>query len=89
MSKISRIGVIGIPYNVGWKGEGIADGSYALRQAGLLSKLKEVAECSNALRVVKDTDRLCGLAVMVFNARKDPEGTEARRLNQLIVDILR
>jgi arginase len=36
---ISRIGVIGIPYNVGWKGQGIDEAPAALRAAGLLSEL--------------------------------------------------
>ena len=47
-----------------------------------------LAECANALRAVRETGKLCGLAVMVFNARKDPDGTEAQKLNQLIVDSL-
>lgn len=48
-----------------------------------------MAECAKALRFVRETGRLCGLAVMVFNAHKDPNGTEAKKLNQMIVDILR
>jgi arginase len=48
-----------------------------------------LTECASALRVVRRTGKLCGLAVMVFNARKDPNGTEAQRLNRLIVDGLR
>jgi hypothetical protein len=48
-----------------------------------------MAECANALRFVRETGKLCGLAVMVFNAHKDPDGTEAKKLNQMIVDILR
>lgn len=48
-----------------------------------------LTECANALRVVHETGRLCGLAVMVFNARKDPNGTEATKLNRLIVNSLR
>ncbi len=48
-----------------------------------------LAECASALRAVQETGKLCGLAVMVFNARKDPEGTEAKKLNRLIVDSLR
>jgi len=47
-----------------------------------------LAECASALRAVRETGKLCGLAVMVFNARKDPDGTEAQKLNQLIVDSL-
>jgi arginase len=47
-----------------------------------------LAECACVLRAVRETGRLCGLAVMVFNARKDPDGTEAQKLNQLIVDSL-
>jgi len=48
----------------------------------------KLAECRSALHVVRKTGRLCGLAVMVFNARKDPEGTEAGKLNRMIVDSL-
>ena len=48
-----------------------------------------LTECASALRAVRDTGKLCGFAVMVFNARKDPDGTEARKLNELIVDSLR
>lgn len=48
-----------------------------------------MAECANALRFVRETGKLCGLAVMVFNAHKDPDGTEGKKLNQMIVDILR
>jgi arginase len=48
-----------------------------------------MADCASALRFVRETGRLCGLAVMVFNAHKDPSGTEAKKLNQMIVDILR
>jgi len=48
-----------------------------------------LAECASALRAVRGSGKLCGLAVMVFNARKDPDGTEAQKLNQLIVDGLR
>lgn len=47
-----------------------------------------LAECASALRGVRETGKLCGLAVMVFNARKDLDGTEAKKLNQLIVDSL-
>jgi len=48
-----------------------------------------LAECSNALRVVSQSGRLCGLAVMVFNAHKDPDRREASQLNQLIANGLR
>jgi arginase len=48
-----------------------------------------LTECSNALRVVSQSGRLCGLAVMVFNAQKDPNGKEANQLNQLIMNALR
>ena len=48
-----------------------------------------LAECARVLRNVRKIGKLCGLAVMVFNARKDEKGTEARKLNQLIVDGLR
>jgi arginase len=47
-----------------------------------------LTECSTALRVVRQSGRLCGLDVMVFNAHKDPNGEEARKLNQLVVDSL-
>jgi len=48
-----------------------------------------LTECSNALRVVSQSGKLCGLAVMVFNPHKDPNGEEAMKLNQLIVNGLR
>jgi len=48
-----------------------------------------LGECASALRAVRETGKLCGLAVMVFNPRKDPDETEAQKLNQLIVDSLR
>ncbi len=48
-----------------------------------------LTECAGALRVVRETGRLCGLAVMVFNARKDPNRTEAGKLNRMIIDSLR
>jgi arginase len=35
----TRIGVLGIPFNVGWQGEGIAEAPRALRAAGLVSQL--------------------------------------------------
>jgi arginase len=47
------------------------------------------AECAGALRVVRRTGMLCGFAVTVFNAREDPDGTEALKLNRLIVDSLK
>lgn len=47
-----------------------------------------LAECASSLRVVRQTGKLCGLAVMVFNAHKDPHGTEAAKLNRLIVESL-
>jgi arginase len=48
-----------------------------------------LTECSTALRVVRESGRLCGLDLMVFNAHKDPNGEEAAKLNQLIVNSLR
>ncbi len=48
-----------------------------------------LTECSDALRVVSQSGKLCGLAVMVFNAHKDHNGKEASQLNQLIVNSLR
>ena len=48
-----------------------------------------LSECANALKVVSHSGRLCGLAIMVFNARKDSTGKEAAKLNQLIVNSLR
>jgi arginase len=48
MGIISKVGVLGVPYNVGWKGEGIDKGPQALRNAGLAEQLARVA------RVVRD-----------------------------------
>lgn len=48
-----------------------------------------LADCASALRAVRETGKLCGLAVMVFNARKDPNRTEAGKLTRMIIDGLR
>jgi arginase len=49
--RVSKVGVIGIPYNVGWKGPGIEEGAQALRNAGLVDELKkvvsEVVDCGD------------------------------------------
>ena len=39
-ARISKVGLIGVPYNVGWTGPGIEDGAQALRDAGLVGELK-------------------------------------------------
>ena len=39
-ARISKVGLIGVPYNVGWMGPGIEDGAQALRDAGLVGELK-------------------------------------------------
>jgi len=41
-SRISKVGLIGIPYNVGWRGSGIDEGARAFRDAGLVDELKKV-----------------------------------------------
>jgi len=41
-SRISKVGLIGVPYNVGWKGPGIEEGARALRDAGLVDELRRV-----------------------------------------------
>ena len=41
-SRISKVGVIGVPYNVGWRGPGVDEGARALRDAGLVDELKKV-----------------------------------------------
>jgi len=43
MDVISKVGILGIPYNVGWRGEGIDKGPQALRNAGLAEQLGKVA----------------------------------------------
>ncbi len=48
MDVISKIGILGVPYNVGWRNEGIDKGPEALRDAGLAERLRKVA------RVVED-----------------------------------
>jgi len=42
MNMISKVGILGVPYNVGWKGEGIDRGPQALRNAGLAERLRVV-----------------------------------------------
>jgi len=41
-SRISKVGLIGVPYNVGWRGPGIEEGAQALRNAGLVDELRKV-----------------------------------------------
>jgi len=41
MSKISKVGIIGVPYNVGWTGPGIEEGAQALQNAGLVEELRK------------------------------------------------
>jgi len=48
MDVISKIGILGVPYNVGWRGKGIDKGPQALRNAGLPERLGKAA------RLVKD-----------------------------------
>jgi arginase len=43
MDVVSKVGILGVPYNVGWKGEGIDKGPQALRNAGLAERLGKVA----------------------------------------------
>ncbi|KPV64385.1 MAG: Arginase family protein [Candidatus Bathyarchaeota archaeon BA2] len=42
MSRISKVGLIGVPYNVGWMGPGVDEGARAFRDAGLVDELKKV-----------------------------------------------
>jgi arginase len=44
VARLRSIGVLGIPYNVGWKGEGIDEGPAALRKAGIVRQLSQVAD---------------------------------------------
>jgi len=48
MDVVSKVGILGVPYNVGWRGEGIDKGPQVLRNTGLAERLRKVA------RVVKD-----------------------------------
>jgi len=41
-SRISKVGLIGVPYNVGWTGPGIEEGARVLRNAGLVDELRKV-----------------------------------------------
>lgn len=51
---LSKIGVIGVPYNTGSKGENIEKGTEALRNAGIISTLQRFSEVTDFgnLRVV-------------------------------------
>jgi len=50
---ISKVGILGVPYNVGWKGEGIDKGPRALRDAGLAERLGKVARTVEDLGDIK------------------------------------
>lgn len=48
-----KIGVLGIPFDVGWTGEGIAEAPEAVRRAGLVKELsatgREVFDLGDAM----------------------------------------
>ena len=46
-------------------------------------------EFQETLQGLVRSGRLCGMAIMVFNAAKDPKGVEARKVVGLIADVLR
>jgi len=48
-----------------------------------------MGEFQETLQGLVRSGRLCGIAIMVFNAAKDPKGMEARKVVRLITDILR
>jgi len=48
-----------------------------------------MGEFQETLQGLVRSGRLCGMAIMVFNAAKDPEGVEARKVVRLIADVLR
>jgi len=48
-----------------------------------------MVEFRETLQGLVRSRRLCGMAIMVFNAAKDPEGVEARKVVRLIADVLR
>jgi len=47
-----------------------------------------MGEFQETLQGLVRSERLCGMAIMVFNAAKDPEGVEARKVVRLIADVL-
>lgn len=51
MASISTVGLIGVPYNVGWKGPGVEQAAQAFREAGLVDELKkagcQVVDCGD------------------------------------------
>ncbi|MGQ9551788.1 MAG: arginase family protein, partial [Candidatus Bathycorpusculaceae bacterium] len=59
-SKLSKIGVLGIPYNTGSKGMGLDKGAEALRKAGIVDELKgigsEVVDYGNLELKLPPTD---------------------------------
>jgi len=44
-----------------------------------------LSDCASAMEAAAKSRMICGAAFMVFNARRDPNGTEARK----IVDLAR
>jgi len=47
-----------------------------------------MGEFQETLQGLVRSGRLCGMSIMVFNAAKDPEGVEARKVVRLIADLL-
>jgi len=48
-----------------------------------------MGEFQKTLQALVRSGRLCGMAIMVFNAAKDPKGVEARKVVRLIAEVLR
>jgi len=44
MAGVSKLGIIGDPYNVGWAGPGIHEAAAAFRRAGLIDELKQAVD---------------------------------------------
>ena len=45
-------------------------------------------EFQSTLKVLAKSGKLCGLALMVFDAAKDPDGSQARKIVNLVTEAL-
>ena len=83
-----RIGVLGIPFNVGWTGEGIDEAPRALRAAGLIQELSSVGlevndlgdvECELPVRDSSNPKLLNSSQVIALSRAIAPRVTECTR----------
>jgi arginase len=67
----------------------VLDASVVSAQALAVPDGLSSEEFQKTLHILAESDKLCGIAVMMFDASKDHGGNEARKLVKLVTDALR